>query len=51
MKKTLGDNLNGDDYFLDIYKPLVMDDWELEGFMQRVFKVLTMILMEQGNVH
>ena len=48
--KAIG-GLEGNDYFEGLYDRMAVDDWELEGFMQRVFKVLTMILMEQGNVH
>lgn len=50
VRKVTGD-LQGADYFEGLYDRMAVDDWELEGFMQRVFKVLTMILMEQGNVH
>lgn len=51
-RKMVGEGrLEGEDYFDRLYDRMAVDDWELEGFMQRVFKVLTMILMEQGNVH
>lgn len=52
LRKSIGGgHLQGEDYFEGLYDRMAVDDWELEGFMQRVFKVLTMILMEQGNVH
>ena len=42
--------LVGFDYFEDMFDPFDIDDFELERFMLRVFKVISMILLEQGNV-
>ena len=51
MKKSISPTaLSGFDYFEDMFDPFDIDDFELERFMLRVFKVLSMILLEQGNV-
>ena len=38
--------LVGFDYFEDMFDPFDIDEFELERFMLRVFKVLSMILLE-----